>query len=302
MSENTYDWKALAAPFDENDVKFKPGQHRENDKSQEGYELRAMAYVDARAIMDRLDEIIGQENWQDDYRELPNGSVECKISIRIGDHWIHKTDIGTESDYESEKGAYSDAFKRACVKLGLGRYLYSLPSFWWPARRVTAKSGKETFYFIGTPSLPRSSQQSGSPSNKHLDDPRPDRLDTRTEKPAQPRGASAAKVERPFLIVDDLVKWLQAEAKTAKGSDKVIEDGKAANIAREMGEYLPDKHSRHFLLWLCWNVKSSSDLTEQQFSACKAWLRANLATLNHEAKLVEDAYAKAVEKEAATNG
>lgn len=295
MSENTYDWKALAAPFDENDVKFKPGQHRENDKSQEGYELRAMAYVDARAIMDRLDEIIGQENWQDDYRELPNGSVECKISIRIGDHWIHKTDIGTESDYESEKGAYSDAFKRACVKLGLGRYLYSLPSFWWPARRVTAKSGKETFYFIGTPSLPRSPQQSGS---SKLADTRPTSALGSHEKPAQPRGA---KVERPFLIVDDLVKWLQAEAEASKGKDTVIDAGKAANIAREngMGKYL-SKDARHFLLWLCWTVDSSTKLTEKMWMACKKWLEANQATLEMESALVEAAYAQAVEQEAST--
>lgn len=297
MSENTYDWEALAAPFAESDVKFKPGQHRENDKSQEGYELRAMAYVDARAIMDRLDEIIGQENWQDDYRELPNGSVECKISIRIGDHWIHKTDVGTESDYEAEKGAYSDAFKRACVKLGIGRYLYSLASFWWPARRVTAKSGKDTFYFIGTPALPKSSQPYHS-SKSHIDDKRETRLDTKPdEKPAQAKGT----VQRPFKTVEALVEWLQNEAKNVKASDKVISQGQASNVAQQMGKFL-DQDSRHYLIWLAWEIESSKELNEREWLTLKAWCASPIAQVEAESKLVEAAYASAVERDLANNG
>lgn len=284
MSENTYDWKALAAPFDENDVKFKPGQHRENDKSQEGYELRAMAYVDARAIMDRLDEIIGQENWQDDYRELPNGSVECKISIRIGDHWIHKTDIGTESDYESEKGAYSDAFKRACVKLGLGRYLYSLPSFWWPARRVTAKSGKETFYFIGTPSLPRSPQQSGS---SKLADTRPTSALGSHEKPATARGTV-----RPFGTVKELADHLITSKVQQKAKDTLISEGQSKNIGKELGILFKSDEVRAYFLWRVFQIEPDEEgrlskyMDEKEFFAVKGWLASPVGILEYEVGMV----------------
>ncbi len=33
---------------------------------------------------------------------------------------------------EAEKGAFSDAFKRAAVLWGIGQYLYELPNVWTP--------------------------------------------------------------------------------------------------------------------------------------------------------------------------
>src|SRR3990167_6772750 len=45
-----------------------------------------------------------------------------------------KSDVGYPNggmdDDEPFKGAYSDAFKRAAVKLGIGRDLYDTPKFW----------------------------------------------------------------------------------------------------------------------------------------------------------------------------
>jgi len=82
-----------------------------------------VAYVDARDVMDLLDEVCGSENWQDEYYQVKN-TMCCKIGIRIGDNWIWKTDGGAMSDIEAEKGEISDAFKRAAVKWGVGRFLY----------------------------------------------------------------------------------------------------------------------------------------------------------------------------------
>jgi hypothetical protein len=53
--------RALSAPFDETEVKFKP-------QAVKGNRALALAYVDVRAIMDRLDNVLGVENWQDDYQ------------------------------------------------------------------------------------------------------------------------------------------------------------------------------------------------------------------------------------------
>ena len=50
--------------------------------------------MDARAIQDRLDEVLGVEGWQDDYECLPDGSVVCRLRLRLGDEWVTKVDVG----------------------------------------------------------------------------------------------------------------------------------------------------------------------------------------------------------------
>jgi len=84
-----------------------------------------VAYIDSRDVQEILDKSVGPENWQDDYKVI-NENLYCGIGIRIGDDWVWKWDCGTESDYEAEKGEASDAFKRAGVKWGVGRFLYDL--------------------------------------------------------------------------------------------------------------------------------------------------------------------------------
>jgi hypothetical protein len=73
--------------------------------------------------MDLLDEVVGAENWQDDYK-LIDGKLLAGIGIRTDSGWVWKWDTGTESNMEAEKGQMSDAFKRAGVKWGIGRFLY----------------------------------------------------------------------------------------------------------------------------------------------------------------------------------
>ena len=66
------------------------------------------------------------------------GSLYCSVSVWDEEHqdWIMKQDVGSESDYEKEKGAASDSFKRACVNLGIGRELYTAPLIWVYADRL----------------------------------------------------------------------------------------------------------------------------------------------------------------------
>jgi hypothetical protein len=118
---------ALAAPFEPREVKFKPQMVKNN-------RCLAMAYIDARLIQDRLDDVLGVENWEDGYKILPDGSVMCRLRIKLGDRWIAKTDVGSPSEQpdggDRMKAAFSDALKRAAVKFGIGRYLYRLPAQW----------------------------------------------------------------------------------------------------------------------------------------------------------------------------
>lgn len=89
-----------------------------------------LAYKDARADMRVLDDVAGQLNWQCTYQRDSKGVLQCTISIwdDIKNQWISKTSNGTESDFESEKGEYSDAFKRAGFMWGIGRQLYDFPT------------------------------------------------------------------------------------------------------------------------------------------------------------------------------
>lgn len=92
----------------------------------------ALAYIDARALMERLDAVVGPPNWQDHYAETPRGRVICTLSIRIDGEWISKSDGAGDSDIEGEKGGLSDAFKRAGVKWGVARELYAIGDVWVP--------------------------------------------------------------------------------------------------------------------------------------------------------------------------
>ena len=90
----------------------------------------ALAYIDARDVMERLDETVGAANWQDAYTETARGRIICTLSIFVDGQWVSKSDGAGETSYEGDKGAISDAFKRAAVKWGIGRYLYGLDNIW----------------------------------------------------------------------------------------------------------------------------------------------------------------------------
>lgn len=91
------------------------------------YEATAqcVAYIDARDVMNLLDEVVGPDNWQDKY-EMVGDKFMAGIGIRTDNDWVWKWDTGTAGDFEVEKSAFSDAFKRAAVKWGVGRFLYDL--------------------------------------------------------------------------------------------------------------------------------------------------------------------------------
>lgn len=102
---------------------------RAQSVTKDGTKAMALAYIDARDVMNRLDDVLGPDGWQCRYPHA-NGKTVCEIGIRVGEEWIWKADGAGDSDIEAEKGALSDAFKRAAVRWGIGRYLYDLDSPW----------------------------------------------------------------------------------------------------------------------------------------------------------------------------
>ena len=118
--------------------------------------LVLLLYKNARVDMNILDETVGPESWQREHYEC-KGNLFCKVGIYCDTKegvkapgWIWKSDCGTESNTEAQKGEASDSFKRACFNWGIGRELYTSPFLWVDAdncniKESTDRNGKKIF-------------------------------------------------------------------------------------------------------------------------------------------------------------
>lgn len=113
---------ALSKPFEPSTVHWRVGRVTKANPSK----ALVLAYIDARHVYDRLDEVVGPANWQTAIEQTPTGRVLCTLAIKINGEWVSKTDGAGNTDVEADKGAISDAVKRAGVQWGIARYLYSL--------------------------------------------------------------------------------------------------------------------------------------------------------------------------------
>src|SRR5215471_18090711 len=123
MTQHLDLFAALAAPFEPEEVKLRVQASRQ------------LHYVTARTVMNRLDEVLGPENWWDDFVPLEH-SVICRLTLRLPDGQIlTKSDAGGYAGMadpgDDDKSGFADAFKRAAVKFGVARYLYrdGIPRF-----------------------------------------------------------------------------------------------------------------------------------------------------------------------------
>lgn len=124
------DFEKLKAPFPVTQVSWRVGNRSPDNKT--GLPL---AYLDARDIMQRLDDVCGPAGWQCRYSHADMSKTICEIGIivdGIGEYqnlnpqWIWKSNGAGDTAVEADKGAISDAFKRAGVMWGIGRYLYDI--------------------------------------------------------------------------------------------------------------------------------------------------------------------------------
>lgn len=97
-------------------------------------EATCVAYIDARDVMNILDENC-KEGWTKDFKEVKK-NMFCGIGICINGSYQWRWDCGTESSTEKEKGEASDSFKRAAVNWGIGRFLYDLDIIRVPANEA----------------------------------------------------------------------------------------------------------------------------------------------------------------------
>lgn len=130
--------KKLTDYFEEKDISWKILQNSWNDGSP--YALMT-PFVNASAIQERLDDVLGWENWKTEYEvKQVDGYkyVVCILSCRTKDgEWISKQNVCeiTEKKEDSNapdnpiKSAYSGAFKRVALEFGIGRYLKNIKKY-----------------------------------------------------------------------------------------------------------------------------------------------------------------------------
>lgn len=125
----------LKAYFPPSDLQWKVGAtNRDKTKG------IALAYINSSAVMDRLDNVLGAENWTKRHDWGDKGEIMCGISILFEYpdgtlHWHTKWDAGVQPDFEPEKGGISDSLKRSANCWGIGRYLRQFPSMWLPIKQ-----------------------------------------------------------------------------------------------------------------------------------------------------------------------
>lgn len=218
--------EALAAPFDADEVKSKP-----QAISKDGTKALPVFFVDARAIMQRLDDILGLDGWKDAIEFQHDGTVKCILSIRIDDgEWISREDVGGQSEQPDNgdrvKSAVSDALKRVAVKFGLGRYLYAVKPTWLDYDSQTRK-------FKTTPTIPvyggaRSNPTRGSTA------PRPSTENGAGRDPVMPR--NGAELQARLKAKDDK---LAQDQKIQPGDliRSVILAGKEFNLPEDISKW-----------------------------------------------------------------
>jgi len=164
----------LSEPFPVEDIEWRVSR---SGMGQRGIFCFVLAYVTARAIQKRLDDVCGVDGWRNEAPRVidVNGKTAFVggISIRevfngaptVGAEWLTKWDVAEPTNIEPAKGGFSGAMKRAGAQWGIGRYLYHLDETFaevseerpaitaWNWAKLSKEQGGAQFYWK-TPSLP----------------------------------------------------------------------------------------------------------------------------------------------------
>lgn len=225
MTTDKLDLSRLQDPFPLGDVEWRIARSGKSNQGKIWAEV--LAYISARAIQDRLDQVVGVENWEVRYefvygKDGLTAGIICKLSIRCGPNgtWVTKEDGAEQTDVESFKGGISSALKRAGSAFGIGRYLYNLEGGWAEivdkgtmGSRYAQTKDKEPFYWV-PPQLPNWALPVSDNKKPSLLDPPPPVV----PKPpvvTPPKVAPVGSTTKPGGVVTDKQRkllWARAKA------------------------------------------------------------------------------------------
>ena len=141
----------LSYPFPEEAISWRAGATTGDKKR-----AQALPYADPRAYEDRLNEVCPGD-WSVAFRPWGESRIICDLTI----HGVSRSSTG---EFEEDKRAFAQgtvaeaqAFKRACSKFGLGRYLYDIPTAW-------VEYDAQKSRLVETPKLPSRFLPSSKPS------------------------------------------------------------------------------------------------------------------------------------------
>jgi hypothetical protein len=138
----------LRRPFTPAAIKFKV-QTNPKERGNGWSKALVVTYMDSRMAAERLNAVVPGD-WHDEYEPMfAVGQGAAGVVCRLSVHGQSRSDVGFEQSVASDmglKGLYSDAFKRAAVKFGIGAYLYALPKMYVEAGENTLKQVGKNWY------------------------------------------------------------------------------------------------------------------------------------------------------------
>lgn len=117
--------KMLSKKFPEEDIEWRVQQCGQGNN---GTWALIIPYITSRAIMQRLDDVVGPGKWKNEFTASPcNSGYMCGISINVDGEWVTRWDGAEKTgngSIDPVKSTMSSAMKRTGVQWGIGRYLY----------------------------------------------------------------------------------------------------------------------------------------------------------------------------------
>ena len=199
---------ALSQPFSADAISFRAGSVSRDKKR-----AQALAYAEPRCYEDRLNDVLGSD-WGCRFITWGEQRLICELTVTVEQPDGTRREVVRTSTGEfdaSDKiaqgtSAEAQAFKRACSKFGLGRYLYDLPTMW-----------------VGYDENSRRLTETPAPPTARARSPRSAPVAT-TERPAARAGTISGKraevmeVELKKLGVSDPLKFARGVLKTRVNS------------------------------------------------------------------------------------
>ena len=139
---------ALAAPFEEKDLKHRPGRAG-----------MTFTYADVRAIDGRLDEVFGTMGWSFSWDLVDAATAVVRGRLIVTHEGVSKTieEAGYPNaagrDEEPIKSSVTDSRRRAAAALGIGRSLYS------PEKGVPVPLGRVAPRSVAPAGIPEASSR-----------------------------------------------------------------------------------------------------------------------------------------------
>lgn len=214
MSDTNKILERLREPFQENDLEWRIQRAGEHDGR---VWALAVPYVTARAVQDRLDDVVGPANWKTSFHQvaIASGGFICTLEICCGGTWVAKSDAADLTDIEPLKGGVSNALKRAAVSWGIGRYLYEVDTCWaetskqkrdgWE-RGAFGPQGQRVNFWWRPPRLPHAPARQEEPAARSTEapaaspvvenDPHREELKRQLHLTMQRHGVGVEEVER----------------------------------------------------------------------------------------------------------